>query len=375
VRVGVYPADAGGCGWYRLRFPAQALAAQGADVQVLDGLSAVWRDAADGTPELMDIIPPPVDVVVIQRPLTRNLALAVPMLQAHGIAVVAEVDDDFTTVPPGNPAWLEIHPKRNPERNARWLSEALRQCDLLTVSSPALMARYGSAARRAVMLRNMIPERYLSVSGACLEMPDPAWERGTGRNLYEDPVPPLVVGWPGTPSTHPGDLEVSRGAVAAAVRETGAMFGAIGSQATARVLGIPASHAVWRPWTSIEDYPEAVAALDVGIAPLMDSAFNRAKTALKGLEYAALGVPFVHSPLPEYIWLGAGVPAHNPRVWERELKRLLTDDAWRIELAEQGRERASGLTYERNCGRWWDAWQLAWSYRRCQPVSKWLEAR
>jgi glycosyltransferase involved in cell wall biosynthesis len=167
---------------------------------------------------------------------------------------------------------------------------------------------------------------------------------------------------------------VCRGAVAAAVRETGAMFGAIGSQATARVLGIPASHAVWRQWTSIEDYPEAVASLDVGIAPLMDSAFNRAKSFLKGLEYAALSVPFVHSPLPEYIWLGAGVPAHNPRVWERELKRLLTDEAWRIELAEQGRERASGLTYEAHCGRWWDAWELAGSYRQ-RPVSKWLEAR
>lgn len=364
IRVGIYPADRGGCGHSRLIFPAQALAAQGADVVLLDGLNAVWRDAVDGTPELVEVLPPPVDVVVIQRPLTRHLAQAVPLLQRSGIAVVCEIDDDFSSVPQGNPAWLEIHPKRNPERNARWLSEAIRRCDLLTVSTPALASRYGPGAEHTVVLRNLIPERYLSIAADCLEIQDPAWDRGAGRNLYEDPVPPLVVGWPGTPSTHPGDLEVCRGAVAAACRDTGSVFGAIGSQASALVLGIPSGHAVWRPWTSIEDYPAAVASLDVGIAPLMDSAFNRAKSALKPLEYAALSVPFVHSPLPEYLWLGAGVPAHNPRVWERELKRLLTDESWRTELAQQGKERAMGLTYEAHCDRWWSAWEGALTRRR-----------
>jgi hypothetical protein len=364
IRVGCYPADRGGCGHSRLIFPAQALAAQGADVVILDGLNAVWRDGMDGTPELMEILPPPVDVVVIQRPLTKNLAQAVPMLQRSGIAVVCEIDDSFHTVPSGNPAWAEIHPKRSPERNARWLSEAIRHCDLLTVSTPALAARYGAGAEHTVVLRNLIPERYLSVSPEPLAFLQAAAKDGSTPTFSERDPPPLVVGWPGTPSTHPGDLEVCRGAVAAAVRDTGAVFGAIGSQATALVLGIPSSHAVWRPWTTIEDYPTAVASLDVGIAPLMDSAFNRCKSALKALEYAALSVPFVHSPLPEYLWLGAGVPAHNPRVWERELKRLLTDEAWRIELAEPGRERASGLTYERGCGDWWDAWEGALTRRR-----------
>ena len=43
-----------------------------------------------------------------------------------------------------------------------------------------------------------------------------------------------------------------------------------------------------------------VAQLDTGIVPLQRSRFNEAKSNLKGLEYAALGVPFVASPTAEY---------------------------------------------------------------------------
>ena len=34
MKVAVFPSDDGGCGWYRLRWPAQALAAQGHDVVI-----------------------------------------------------------------------------------------------------------------------------------------------------------------------------------------------------------------------------------------------------------------------------------------------------------------------------------------------------
>ena len=62
-------------------------------------------------------------------------------------------------------------------------------------------------------------------------------------------------------------------------------------------------------------YTSSVAELGVGLVPLLDSAFNRAKSWLKGLEYAALGVPFVASPTPEYVklaGLGAGLLADDP---------------------------------------------------------------
>jgi hypothetical protein len=115
------------------------------------------------------------------------------------------------------------------------------------------------------------------------------------------------------------------------------------------------------------EYPAEVARLDVGMAPLADTAFNRGKSALKPLEMAALGVAFVASPLPEYARLaelGAGDLAGRPRHWVATLRRLLTDDEYRAERAGRGREVAARLTYEAHADGWAVAWGEAQRVRR-----------
>jgi glycosyltransferase involved in cell wall biosynthesis len=92
------------------------------------------------------------------------------------------------------------------------------------------------------------------------------------------------------------------------------------------------------------------------LVPLLDSPFNRAKSWLKGIEYASLGVPFIASPLPEYrklAELGAGVLADTPQQWYEAIAMLFEDpDPW----ASAGRTAVEGLTYEAHAGRWWSAW-------------------
>ena len=51
--------------------------------------------------------------------------------------------------------------------------------------------------------------------------------------------------------------------------------------------------------TLIHDYPRMFRNIDIGIAPLSDVPFHHAKSAIKGLEYPAAGVPFIASPSPE----------------------------------------------------------------------------
>src|SRR5689334_24701002 len=50
---------------------------------------------------------------------------------------------------------------------------------------------------------------------------------------------------------------------------------------------------------SFDAWPRALSALGIGLAPLADSTFNRAKSWLKPLEMAAVGVPCVMSALPD----------------------------------------------------------------------------
>jgi hypothetical protein len=102
--------------------------------------------------------------------------------------------------------------------------------------------------------------------------------------------------------------------------------------------------------------------MDVGIVPLEDTDFNAAKSRLKGLEMAAVGVPFVASPRDEYQRLhrlGAGLLADRPRDWRRHLTRLVRDGDYREELADRGRAVAAAETYENHADRWWAAWQRA----------------
>jgi glycosyltransferase involved in cell wall biosynthesis len=121
---------------------------------------------------------------------------------------------------------------------------------------------------------------------------------------------------------------------------------------------------------SIEEWPRAVASLGVGIAPLADTKFNRAKSWLKPLEMSATGVPWVASPRAEYQRLhalGAGVLADRPRAWHRELRRLRESPALRAEMSEAGRAVAAQLRLRDNAWRWHEAWSRAYEMQQATP--------
>jgi hypothetical protein len=324
-----------------LRFPTCELQANGYDV-IFDGSLPGQFDPV--THQFVGVDPVESDVVVLQRPLKRILADLIPHLQARGVAVVVEVDDDFSCMPPTNPTWLQAHPRQHPDRNWEHLARACRQADLVTVSTPALARRYGGHGR-VVVLPNFVPARYLDV--------------------VAEPNERVMVGWAGSPHTHPGDLEVMGGVVARVLAQTGAGFHAVGSARTLEALGVDGRVTEWAPL--LDGYPQAVASLDVGLVPLALTEFARAKSWLKGVEYAALGVPFIASPTDEYQRLhalGVGLLARKPRQWESLLRRLVTDSAFREDLAARGREVAKTLTVEEHAWKWWAAWETAVENRR-----------
>jgi glycosyltransferase involved in cell wall biosynthesis len=114
----------------------------------------------------------------------------------------------------------------------------------------------------------------------------------------------------------------------------------------------------------LADYPQGVAKITVGIVPLLESKFNDAKSYLKGMEYAACGVPFVASPTPEYRLLnneGLGLLATDKsKSWKRHVKRVLETPAMQQEMGGYGREVIARYhTYEGNAWRWAEAWEEA----------------
>lgn len=353
MRVLVHPADKFGCGHYRMIWPAEALIAQGYDVTLCHDFyyQALWQPMAIGTDRLVGLADrPDVDVVVFQRPLTRDRYHLISALQAEGIAVVVEVDDNFHAIHPRNPAWKGTSPLHDPAHNRDWLLKACEIADLVTVSTTALAKQYGAHERVAV-LPNYVPACYTQVTR------EPA-------NLLGAPV----VGWSGSVDTHPGDLDVTRGAIEDVLAETGATFAVVGTGkgvADALKLTGPVEAAGWVP---IETYPDALARLDVGIVPLKPGAFNEAKSWLKGLEMAAVGVPFVASDTGPYRALadaGLGLIAGNPDAWRSLTRWLVEDTVAREAMSEQYRAHvAEHFTIEHNAHRWWKAWEYAVEMRR-----------
>lgn len=381
MRVTVHPAGDDGCGLYRMIEPARVLADQGADVECTRTLAWRFSRTADGRPhKLVDEVD--ADVVVFQRPLARRKLDMIRALQAAGVAVVVELDDDFGAIHRRNGAWADAHPEwmtlaeaaergiAASERLTRgnhqwvreagtvswssntWLRKACATADLVTVTTPALAERYAPHGRVAV-LPNLVPERYLSITAA--------------------PHDGVVVGWGGSVNTHPDDLETTEGAVAAAVVDTDARFHVVGTGVGVRTaLGL-ADEPTATGWVELADWPHALAALDVGIVPLAATLFNSGKSALKMLEMAAVGVPSVASPTPDNIRLtrrGVGLLASDPARWRQWVRLLAGNADARAQLAGRGREVAAQNTYEAHGGRWWDAWAQALDNRRATAREK-----
>lgn len=363
MKVHVHPADDGGCGHYRCIWPAEALQADGHDVDLPPGeLAVVWQDTASGrttgeafalltagrvTSRVVGVVPPDCDVVVLQRPLQRELADVIPHLQAHGIAVVVEIDDDFAAIPPANVSFGSVHPRTNPDRNWQHLQRACGLADLVTCTTPALARRYGKHGRVRV-LPNYVPASYLQVD--------------------RTPNVGVAVGWTGSVDTHPGDLETTGGAVARVVAQhPDSVFRVVGTgRGVRRRLGLHADVEACG-WVEIDQYPHRIAELDVGIVPLQPSAFNQAKSALKMCEVAACGVPVVVSPTADNLRMhraGVGMVAERPRQWEAILRLLVRTPAMRDELAAKGRAVMADHTIEGNAWRWWEAWADALKFRR-----------
>lgn len=348
MKVRVHAADDGGCGWYRMRFPARAAAAAGADVALrgeVPGWLLTHEGSAADTWKVDDDYD--ADVAVFQRPLHRNRLEIIHALQQRGTAVVIDMDDDFGALPKGHPARRDTATMANPDANRRWMRRACEMADLVTLSTPALAERYAPHGR-FVVLPNCVPRGYLDVR--------PRPHEG------------LWAGWTGSVVTHVGDLDVTGGGVAAAVEAAGARFHVVGTgHGVAQGLGLAVEPST-TGWTSFQAYPRRYAELDVAIVPLADNRFNAAKSWLKGMEAASLGVPFVASPTAEYRRLvdgeGCGVLAASPDEWRGAVRLLAGDVRLRDEMAEKGREVAARWTYEARWWRWVEAWEQALEQRR-----------
>lgn len=317
----------GGAAEYRCRTPAKGLYRQGR-IDVVVGLGASRKDGTMGVAPLNAPGLPveesaaatvwDCDVIVMQRHMEQTMVVNALRAHAIGQIIVNDVDDLFFALPPSNRAFAMTHPKVSPTSNVGHYERLLAHSDAITTSTPYLAERIVARTSGRVpvhVLRNRIdPYRFA----------DP-W-----------PVPRArpVLAWTGATQFRAGDLGVLAGTLHGLLGDPFAErflhIGDLdGAPSAASQLGLDDEQVRKLPLMPLDTYYKAFDQFDVGVVPLTKHPFNFAKSAIKGIEYAYAGKPFVASPTYEYTELekqGWGVTAWSPREWRKRLCALVNGD-------------------------------------------------
>ena len=176
-------------------------------------------------------------------------------------------------------------------------------------------------------LADMLPGR--EADAILPSVPDPA----PFPRVEHRPALPLRVGWTGTP----GNLRLLdplAGVLERLEREGVVRLEVVSSEPW---HGAPASFTLWR----LDDVPDFFARFEVGLMPLSDTPYTRAKAGFKLLQYMAAGSAAIASPVGVNVELmersGGGVLADQPPEWEDALRSLAHDRDRRAELGARGR--------------------------------------
>jgi glycosyltransferase involved in cell wall biosynthesis len=150
------------------------------------------------------------------------------------------------------------------------------------------------------------------------------------------PVPDVpMIGWTGSFSTIQ-HLDTLRGALQELARRQPFRLRVIGTR-DYHLEGVEVEALPWRSETEIED----LLPIDIGMMPLPDDAWSKGKCGLKALQFMALGIPVVCSPVGVNTMIITdnenGFIADTQEEWVEKLGALLRSAELRGRLGQAGR--------------------------------------
>lgn len=254
------------------------------------------------------------DSAIIQRNLLAK-ALVKPtldLLQQQNIPYIYEMDDDLFNIPPDKDPGLWYHSYRP------HMKMLMTNAAKFTVSTTELEKRYSRECNNVAFIQSKLGKRFWGMQ------PKPRRHDREIRALYH-----------GTP-THAEDLLMILPALQqvadrhpefrlALLRVNEGMEGIVNANPFMEV--VPLEN--WQmPYPAFSRYLHEVATkIDFGIAPLLDSYFNRGKSFNKVIEYGALGLTTIASNVVPYSEL-SGFPHlllcdNNIEDWIKGLEKML----------------------------------------------------
>jgi glycosyltransferase involved in cell wall biosynthesis len=306
---------------YRTLVPMQALAHRGHEIHVEERNDI--RDPA----ALLDY--DLVHVLMLCQPAVQQTAR---LLRQRGVAVVWDNDDHRTVLPNGDPD-DPIADGLQAQRLAAAIRGMVRTAHVATAPTTELAESLEQTGATAVrVLDNCLPPTFV-------------------RPERVMPHQGVIVGWVATDG-HARDFEKLQ------IRETIERLLARHAHLTVRAVGldvgVQSNRYEYAPWVVYGTLPEALANMDIVIAPLASTEVNHARSAVKLKEYAATGVPWLASPIGPYAGMGE---AQGGRLvadgdWLHAIDELMGDADTRRVLGQRGRRWADEMRIERHVEQW-----------------------
>lgn len=309
VRVQWLISDQNGCGSYRAYVPALGMQ----DRQTADSVGFVLHKQVNhpDQPGLLDDL----DVLIFQRAVGDAFLATMREAKKRGIATIFETDDDLFKVHRSNPS----HWYWNQKNTLRLLRAQMQMADRIIVSTVPLQRRVQEETGR--------PLNEIHICANHLHRH--VWGPENFTRSMPFPNSKLVIGWQGS-TTHDVDFKMALPALQRILAEYPNTVLRLFGSVPASIKGmLPESRFEWSKGVAFEFYPATLKYLnfDIGIAPVTDSQFNRAKSNIKWLEYSALGIPSVCSSVYPYAMSiehgETGFLASNDDEWYRSLKALV----------------------------------------------------
>lgn len=274
-------------------------------------------------------------VIVVQQPRGKGWAKWIRLRQAKGIKVLYEIDDDVHAV-----SKMKTHQNRYKVRSSlKDIELCLRLCDGIIASTPYLHGR----------MQRFNEHVYLCEVG--IDMERYQLERGESRDSER------MIGFAGGIGHEVSLLSWLPGIAdnlneSTSFTSVGVRYGDLIDSDKAQCL----------PFTAAETWPAALANFDVVLAPGGNNNFFRAKSELRWIEAAAMGLPVVASPVPygSIIHMKTGLLVHEPDHVSSAIATLLRNPDVAAEMGQEAREAVIERHHIRNrVEQWIHAFELA----------------
>ena len=271
-------------------------------------------------------------IIIYRSPISPELLRLCHLAKDYGKPIFFDIDDlVFDTLYTDQLSYtkgLPHHEKENYDANVRNYGYMLENCDGAITSTNQLQKELKKYQSKVLLNRNLASDELISISSQFLKD-------------YSQVSDVVKIGYFSGSISHNENFELIKPAIKQLLKKySNVQLHIVG------ILDIPKdmkpfeNQIVTHNYVDWDKLPALISEVDINLAPLVDSIFNRAKSEIKWIEAALVKVPTVASK----------IGAFSDMVIDGETGLLATDDQWfdkleALVLAPESRQKLAESAY------------------------------